>query len=106
MDMVGSKMKNSHKGTNAWTASESDFDQQLIIDLGTVKNITRVATQGRAHSQEYVQEYHISYGSNGLDYVQYKAAGGEVKVKSCHKRNGDGAMVCMEHLVLLFLVVN
>lgn len=67
---------------NAWTASENDFDQQLVIDLGSVKNITRVATQGRAHSQEFVQEYHISYGSNGLDYVQYKAAGGEVKVKN------------------------
>ncbi|KPJ11812.1 Neurexin-4 [Papilio machaon] len=64
---------------NAWTASESDFDQQLVIDLGVVRNVTRIATQGRAHSQEFVQEYHISYGSNGLDYVQYKAAGGEVK---------------------------
>ncbi|XP_049869625.1 neurexin-4 [Pectinophora gossypiella] len=77
-------------GLNAWTASESDFDQQLIIDLGTVKNITRVATQGRAHSQEFVQEYHISYGSNGLDYVQYKAAGGEVKM---FEGNHDGNTV-------------
>ncbi|XP_004931219.1 neurexin-4 isoform X1 [Bombyx mandarina] len=67
-------------GTNAWTASESDFDQQLIVDFGSVKNITRIAVQGRAHSQEFVQEYHISYGSNGLDYVQYKAPGGEVKM--------------------------
>lgn len=67
------------QGTNAWTASESDFDQQLIVDFGSVKNITRIAVQGRAHSQEFVQEYHISYGSNGLDYVQYKAPGGEVK---------------------------
>ncbi|XP_063360126.1 neurexin-4 [Cydia amplana] len=66
-------------GLNAWTASENDFDQQLVIDLGTVKNITRVATQGRQHSRQYVQEYHISYGTNGLDYVRYKAAGGEVK---------------------------
>ncbi|CAG9559492.1 unnamed protein product [Danaus chrysippus] len=73
---------------NAWTASENDFDQQLIIDLGTVKNITRVATQGRQHSQEFVQEYHISYGTNGLDYVMYKAPGGEVKymgMKSINK---------------------
>ncbi|CAH2105201.1 unnamed protein product [Euphydryas editha] len=77
-------------GLNAWTASESDFGQQLIIDLGTVKNITRVATQGRAHSREYVQEYHISYGSNGLDYVQYKAAGGEVKM---FEGNHDGDTV-------------
>ncbi|XP_063893286.1 neurexin-4 isoform X2 [Helicoverpa armigera] len=77
-------------GLNAWTASENDFDQQLVIDLGSVKNITRVATQGRAHSQEFVQEYHISYGSNGLDYVQYKAAGGEVKM---FEGNHDGNTV-------------
>ncbi|VVC93590.1 unnamed protein product [Leptidea sinapis] len=77
-------------GVNAWTASENDFDQQLIIDLGSVKNVTRVATQGRAHSQEFVQEYHISYGSNGLDYVQYKAAGGEVKM---FNGNHDGNTV-------------
>ncbi|CAB3222790.1 unnamed protein product [Arctia plantaginis] len=72
-------MEKQMKSLNAWTASENDFDQQLVIDLGSVKNITRVATQGRAHSQEFVQEYHISYGSNGQDFVQYKAAGGEVK---------------------------
>lgn len=76
------KLETFKQGLNAWTASENDFDQQLTIDLGSVKNITRISTQGRAHSQEYVQEYHISYGSNGLDYVQYKAAGGEVKVPS------------------------
>ncbi|KAL4707615.1 hypothetical protein ACJJTC_014720 [Scirpophaga incertulas] len=77
-------------GLNAWTASENDFDQQLVIDFGTVKNITRISTQGRAHSQEFVQEYHISYGSNGLDYVQYKAAGGEVKM---FEGNHDGDTV-------------
>ncbi|KAL0832456.1 hypothetical protein ABMA28_000688 [Loxostege sticticalis] len=77
-------------GLNAWTASENDFDQQLVIDFGTVKNITRITTQGRAHSQEYVQEYRISYGSNGLDYVQYKAAEGEVKM---FEGNQDGNTV-------------
>ncbi|XP_028165435.1 neurexin-4 [Ostrinia furnacalis] len=74
-------------GLNAWTASENDFDQQFVIDFGSVKNITRIATQGRAHSREYVQEYRISYGSNGLDYVQYKAAEGEVKM---FEGNQDG----------------
>ncbi|XP_064071525.1 neurexin-4 isoform X3 [Vanessa tameamea] len=77
-------------GLNAWTASENDFDQRLVIDLGSVKNITRVATQGRAHSREFVQEYHISYGSNGLDYVRYKAPGGEVKM---FEGNHDGNTV-------------
>jgi len=67
-------------GGNAWTASNSDFDQYLIIDLGSVRNVTRIATQGRRHSSEYVMEYSISYGTNGLDYADYKEPGGNTKV--------------------------
>uniref|UniRef100_A0A8D8V9Y3 Neurexin-4 n=1 Tax=Cacopsylla melanoneura TaxID=428564 RepID=A0A8D8V9Y3_9HEMI len=67
-------------GVNAWSAQSSDFDQHLIFDLGTPMNITGIATQGRAHGTEYVLEYAISYGSNGLDYADYKDAGGNVKV--------------------------
>ncbi|XP_026674791.1 neurexin-4 isoform X4 [Ceratina calcarata] len=74
-------------GGNAWTASSSDFDQYLIIDLGQVMNITAVATQGRAVHNEYVMEYGISYGTNGLDYVAYKEEGGNVKM---FKGNIDG----------------
>lgn len=67
-------------GGNAWTASSSDFDQHLIIDLGQVMNVTSLATQGRPHSSEYVMEYGISYGTNGLDYADYKEEDGNVKV--------------------------
>ncbi|KAJ8950685.1 hypothetical protein NQ318_012765 [Aromia moschata] len=63
-------------GENAWSASESDFDQYLVVDLGQVMNITRIWTQGRPHSNEYVMEYRISYGTNDLDYVDYKESGG------------------------------
>jgi F5/8 type C domain len=50
------------------------------MDLGVVKNITRISTQGRPHSTEYVTEYSISYGYNGLDYADYKEPGGNTKV--------------------------
>lgn len=69
-------------GGSAWTASSSDFGQYLIIDLGQVMNITAVATQGRAVQNEYVMEYVINYGTNGLDYVDYKEEDGNVKVNS------------------------
>ncbi|KAL2720327.1 neurexin-4 isoform X2 [Vespula squamosa] len=68
-------------GGNAWTASSSDFGQYLTIDLGQVMNITAVATQGRAHKNEYVMEYGISYGTNGLDYVDFKEESGNTKVR-------------------------
>lgn len=44
-------------------------------------NVTRVWTQGRSHSSEYVMEYSISYGTNGLDYADYKEPGGNVMVR-------------------------
>lgn len=69
-------------GGNAWTASSSDFGQYLVIDLGQVMNITAVATQGRAVQNEYVMEYGISYGTNGLDYVHFKEEDGNFKVNS------------------------
>ncbi|KAL1140158.1 hypothetical protein AAG570_000090, partial [Ranatra chinensis] len=64
----------------AWTASSSDFDQALIVDLGQIMMVTAIATQGRPHSMEYTMEYIISYGSNGLDYAVYKDPSGNAKM--------------------------
>lgn len=73
------------KGGNAWTARSSDFEQQLIVDLGTVHNITSIDVQGRPFSGEHVTEFSISYGYNGLDYADYKEPGGNIKVKKVKK---------------------
>lgn len=81
-------------GTNAWTASSSDFSQYLIIDLGQTMNITAIATQGREHHNEYVNEYSISYGTNGLDYADYKETDGNTKM---FKGNRDGDGVQLNH---------
>lgn len=43
-------------------------------------NITRIWTKGRAFSNEYVMEYQISYGTNGLDYAFYKDSNGDTRV--------------------------
>lgn len=48
-----------------------------------MRNITKIAIQGRPHSIEYVTEYTISYGYNGLDFADYKEPGGNVKVIFC-----------------------
>lgn len=70
------------KGGNAWTSSISDFQQYLIIDLGQTRNVTRISIQGRPHKNEYVSEFSISYGYNGLDYADFKEPGGNTKVNS------------------------
>lgn len=65
----------------SWTAKSSDFQQNLIVDLGSTKNISSIAIQGCPHSLEYVTEFTISYGTNGLDYVDFLEPGGNIKVK-------------------------
>lgn len=70
------------KGRNAWTAYSSDFAQYLIIDLGQTMTVTSIVTQGRAESSEYIETFGISYGSNGLDYTEYKESSGNTKVRN------------------------
>nr|XP_023013622.1 neurexin-4 [Leptinotarsa decemlineata] len=77
-------------GGNAWSSKDNDFDQYLIFDLGQVMNLTRIWTQGRPHSNEYVMEYQISYGTNGLDYANYKESGGDTMM---FRGNVDGDTV-------------
>ncbi|KAK0161422.1 hypothetical protein PV327_009893 [Microctonus hyperodae] len=67
-------------GEKAWTASSSDNSQYLIIDLGQVMNITAIETQGRETYGEFVMEYGISYGTNNLDYMDYKEEEGNTKM--------------------------
>ncbi|CAH1101756.1 unnamed protein product [Psylliodes chrysocephalus] len=92
MDKIHSKNKWDifYLGANAWSARESDFEQYFIFDLGQPMNITRIWTQGRPFSNEFVMEYRISFGSNGLDYSPYREAGGEAMMFAA---NVDGDTV-------------
>ena len=67
-------------GGSAWTAKNQDFGQLLTFDLGDVRNVTAISTQGRSAPEEYVIEYGISYGSNGLDYADFREVDGSTKV--------------------------
>ena len=54
----------------------------MIIELTRSMNVTRIETQGRALSSEFVREFTVSYGTNGYDYVDYKDISGTKKVCS------------------------
>ena len=45
-----------------------------------MKNVTGIATQGRAHSDEFVKEFRVQYGSNGKDWIDYKEVDGSPKL--------------------------
>ena len=67
-------------GGSSWTAHSSDFHQMLTFDLGSTKNVTGIATQGRGHSNEYVIEYRLQFGTNGRDWIDYKEVDGSPKL--------------------------
>ena len=50
--------------------------QSITVDLGEVYRITRVATQGRRHSREWVRQYSLQYGFNGRDFMDYRGPHG------------------------------
>ncbi|XP_043229455.1 neurexin-4-like [Amphibalanus amphitrite] len=63
-------------GDSAWTARFSNVGQSITVDLGEVYRITRVATQGRRHSREFVRQYSLQYGFNGRDFMDYRGPHG------------------------------
>ena len=59
----------------AWCAKKNDANQWLQIDLGTPTTVTKVATQGRQDSSEWVTSYSLSYSLTGSYWVQYTVLG-------------------------------
>ena len=64
----------------AWCAKRQDRRQWLQIDFGALTRVTRVATQGRQNSAQWVTSYYISYSRNGYKVIPYRE-GRRTKVK-------------------------
>jgi len=59
----------------AWTASVQNSQQYLGVDLGTQDGdafiITRVYTQGRQGSDEFVTEFTLEYSMDNRTWAEY-----------------------------------
>jgi len=67
----------------AWCVKTNNNKQWLQIDLGTPTTVTRVATQGRQDSSQWVTSYSLSYSLTGSYWVQYTVRG-KKKVMKIH----------------------
>ena len=56
----------------AWCAKRSDRRQWLKIDLGGLTRVSRIATQGRQNSDQWVTSYYVSYSTKGYRFITYK----------------------------------
>lgn len=67
------KTKNPFKMyvTGAWTAKVQDSSQWLAVDLGREYVITKLQTQGRQGSGEYVSEYMFAFSNDAITWRYY-----------------------------------
>lgn len=85
----------------AWCAKRRDRRQWLLIDFGAATKVSRVATQGRQNSAQWVTSYYISHSKNGYKYTPYRE-GRRTKVRS--SLNGPQSIL-LDVLVCIFLTV-
>lgn len=60
----------------SWSARSNNVNQWLQIDLGSRHTeVTRVATQGRSDSPQWVAKYKLQYGNDGVNFQYYRDEG-------------------------------
>ena len=67
----------SRYAIGAWSSLLTDLNQWIQVDLGEIKNVTHIGTQGRnAYSPaQYVTRYKLQYSENGTTFWFYKKEG-------------------------------
>ena len=71
-------------GGGGWRALKTDLHQWLQVDLGGYNTVTRVATQGRTGSNEWVTNYKLQYSDDGMNFQFYKEHGDKSAKVSSH----------------------
>lgn len=58
-----------------WSAQTNDVNQWFQVDLGTIKTVTHVGTQGRNGVAQWVTSYKVQYSSDGSSFQDYQEQG-------------------------------
>jgi len=68
--------------THAWCANIANADQYLTVDLGLVKMINSIATQGNPNDDEFLKTFSISYGVLKNQWITYTETGARRLVRT------------------------
>jgi hypothetical protein len=80
----------------AWAAGSASPGEYLQVDLGSVKMITNVSTQGRpSRHDQWVTEYTVSYSNDTNNWKNYE--GDCVQVRGFY----SGGYLCLGYLIFL-----
>lgn len=62
-------------GAGGWSPLDSDHYQWLQVDLGSRKQVTAIATQGRYSSSDWTTRYRLLYSDTGRNWKPYHQDG-------------------------------
>ena len=69
-------LKATANKAGSWSAGSIDSSQWLQVDLGIQNTkVTRVATQGRDDSPQWVTKYKLQYSNDGVNFQYYTKPG-------------------------------
>uniref|UniRef100_W5LQ93 Contactin associated protein 2 n=3 Tax=Astyanax mexicanus TaxID=7994 RepID=W5LQ93_ASTMX len=66
---------NRRGGAGGWSPLDSDHYQWLQVDLGSRKQVTAIATQGRYSSSDWTTRYRLLYSDTGRNWKPYHQDG-------------------------------
>ncbi|KAL5012643.1 hypothetical protein ScPMuIL_011194 [Solemya velum] len=72
-------------GIGGWSAQTCDEDQYIQAEFPNVKNISAVATKGRADYEQWVTAYSISYSIDGSEWLKVNNSNGQTEVPIVNK---------------------
>lgn len=81
----------------AWCSRHRNNRQWLQVDFGTDAYVTRVSTQGRHNSDQWVTSYYVSFSSRGQRFITYRE-GRRTKVSTLLFSNCYKSMHFLIHL--------
>ena len=58
--------------TGAWSARHNNRYQWLQVDFGRPVRITKIATQGRQDTRQWVTQYYVTFSQDGAHFAEYK----------------------------------
>lgn len=84
-------------GAGGWSPLDSDHYQWLQVDLGSRKQVSAIATQGRYSSSDWTTRYRLLYSDTGRNWKPYHQDG-NIWVSDVHLFNAsDVPLSCLSH---------
>ena len=70
--------------TKAWVPGSNDKHPWIQVNLQYRRNITAITTQGFQPLSSYVKSYYVSYGDDGVNWMNYTVQG-TIKVRIIYR---------------------